>query len=91
MVLLLGFLHDLVFRYRRLGLTEICDALASFSRRWLVVEFIPGDDAEVGPLWSNWFAGYNLDNFKTALGRHFSKIEVLPSYPGARVLLLCEK
>ena len=91
MVLLLGFLHDLVFRYRRLGLTEICDALASFSQRWLVVEFVPGDDAEVGPLWSNWFARYTLDNFRTALARHFSKIEVLPSHPGARVLLLCEK
>ncbi len=91
MVLMLGFLHDLVFRYRRLGLNEICDGLASFSKRWLVVEFIPGDDPEVGPLWSDWFAGYTLDNFKAALARHFSKIEVLPSHPGARVLLLCER
>jgi SAM-dependent methyltransferase len=91
MVLMLGFLHDLVFRYRRLGLREICAGLAAFSQRWLVVEFIPGHDPEVGPLWSDWFAGYTLDNFKAALGRHFSKIQILPSYPGARVLLLCEK
>jgi hypothetical protein len=91
MVLMLGFLHELVFRYRRLGMNEICDGLALFSKRWAVVEFIPGDDPEVGPLWSAWFAGYTLDNFKNALGRHFSKIEVLPSHPHARVLLLCER
>ena len=91
MVLMLGFLHELVFRYRRLGLNEICDGLSLFSKRWVVVEFIPGDDPEVGPLWSDWFAGYTLENFKNALGRHFSKIEVLPSHPHHRALLLCER
>lgn len=91
MVLMLGFLHDLVFRYRRLGLNEICDGLALFSKRWLVVEFIPGDDPEVGALRTDWFAGYTLENFKHALSRHFSKIEVLPSHPEARVLLFCER
>jgi len=91
MVLMLGFLHELVFRYRRLGMNVICDGLAQFSRRWAVVEFIPGDDPEVGPLWSSWFAGYTLENFKNALARHFSKIEVMPSHPHSRVLLLCER
>jgi hypothetical protein len=91
MVLMLGFLHDLVFRYRRLGLNEISDGLALFSERWVVVEFIPGDDPEVGSLWSSWFEGYTLDNLKRALRRNFSKIEVLPSHPGSRVLLLCER
>lgn len=91
MVLMLGFLHELVFRYRRLGINEICDGLAQFSKRWVVVGFIPGDDPEVGPLWSSWFADYTLDNFKSALSRHFSKIEVLPSHPHSRVLLLCER
>jgi len=91
MVLMFGFLHDLVFRYRRLGLNEISDGLALFSTRWLVVEFIPGDDPEVGALWSDWFAGYTLDNFKRALSRHFLRIEILPSHPGARVLLFCER
>ncbi|MBV9619297.1 MAG: hypothetical protein JO201_08790 [Verrucomicrobia bacterium] len=91
MVLMLGFLHDLVFRYRRLGLNEISDGLALFSQRWVVVEFIPGDDPEVGSLWSDWFSGYTLDNFKRALHRNFSKIEILPSHPDSRVLLLCER
>ena len=91
MVLMLDFLHHLVFYYRRLGLNEICDGLALFSQRWVVVEFIPGDDPEVGSLWSDWFAGYTLDNFKRALQRHFPKIEVLPSHPSSRVLLLCER
>ncbi|MGI8437857.1 MAG: class I SAM-dependent methyltransferase [Chthoniobacterales bacterium] len=91
MVLLLGFLHDLVFRYRRLGLNEICDGLAAFSQRWVVVEFIPGDDPEVAALQSDWFAGYTLENLKTALSRYFPKIEIFPSQPDSRVLLLGEK
>jgi len=91
MVLMLGFLHELVFRYRRLGLNEICDGLALFAKRWLIVEFIPGDDPEVRSLWSNWFAQYTLDNFKRALSRHFSRIEVLPSQPAPRVLLFCDR
>lgn len=91
MVLMLGFLHDLVFRYRRLGLDAISDGLALFSERWLVLEFIPGDDPEVGALQSEWFAGYTLENLQRALGRHFSRIEVMPSYPPSRVLLFCER
>ncbi len=91
LVLMLGFLHELVFRYRRLGLNEICDGLALFAKRWVVVEFIPGDDPEVGALWSDWFKNYTLDNLKRALGRHFSRIEVLPSHPDSRVLLFCER
>jgi hypothetical protein len=91
MVLMLGVLHELVFRYRRLGLNEICEGLASFSKRWIVVEFIPGDDPEVAALQSDWFADYTLENFKKALGKHFSKIEMLPSHPEARVLLLGEQ
>ena len=68
-------------------LNEISDGLALFSQRWVVVEFIPGDDPEVGSLWSDWFDGYTLDNFKRALRRNFPKIEVLPSHPSSRVLL----
>jgi hypothetical protein len=91
MVLLLGFLHDLVFRYRRLGLTEIVDGLALFSKRCAIVEFIPPDDPEVGSLWSDWFEPYSLDNLRKALGRHFPNIEVYPSDRPTRVLLFCQR
>jgi len=91
MVLFLGFLHDLVFRYRRLGLNEIADGIALSSSRWAVVEFIPPNDPEIGSLWSGWFAGYSLDNLLIALRRHFPKIDQHSSTPAGRVLLLCEK
>ena len=91
MVLMLGFLHDLVFRYRRLGLNEISDGLALFTKRWLVVEFIPGTDPEVGPLLTDWFSGYTLENFQRSLRRHFSRIELRLSQPNDRVLLFCER
>ncbi len=91
MVLLLAFLHDLVFRYRRLGLDQIVDGLALFSKRWAIVEFIPPDDPEIGALWSDWFETYTLDNLKNSLHRHFATIEVWPSDRPGRVLLSCQR
>lgn len=91
MVLMLGFLHELVFKYRRLGLNEICDGLAAFSKRWVVVEFIPGDDPQVAEFQSDWFADYTIENFTKALRRHFPKIETYPSEPASRVLIVGEK
>lgn len=91
MVFMLGLLHELVFKYRRLGLNEIADGLALFSKRWVVVEFIPPDDPEIGSLRTDWFSGYTLENFRVALGRHFSTIESFPSSPAGRVLLFCER
>ena len=91
MVLLLGFLHDLVFRYRRLGLNEIVDGLALFSKRWAVIEFVPADDPEIVSLWSDWFEPYSLENLQTAVRRHFSTIELCPSDRPGRVLLSCQR
>jgi hypothetical protein len=91
LVLLLGVLHDLIFRYRRLSLSEIADGVARLAARWAVIEFIPPDDPEIGVLWTDWFAGYSLENFVEALRGHFSRIEQWPSYPDGRVLLLCER
>lgn len=91
MVFLLGVLHELIFKYRRLGMDEICDGLAAFSQRGVVVEFIPGDDPEVAEFQSAWFADYTLENFTRSLRRHFPRIETFPSAPASRTLIFGEK
>jgi hypothetical protein len=82
--------HHLVFK-GNLRFEHIAAGLASFTTRWLLVEFIPKEDQYVSK-WDHasrpW---YNVDQFKSALSRHFQRIEVLPSDPHPRLMLLCEK
>lgn len=90
MVLALALVHHLVFK-QRLNFDQIIDGLSIFVKRWLLVEFIPGDDRYVHEWWSERFAWYTLDNFTGALKKRFHDVKILPSYPDPRVLLLCEK
>ena len=90
MVLALALVHHLVFK-QHLNFDQIVDGLSIFSKRWLLVEFIPPDDRYVREWWSEKFSWYTLDNFISALKRRFHNLRILPSYPGSRVLLLCEK
>jgi hypothetical protein len=99
-VMALALEHHLVFR-EFLKFDQIVDALAEFSQRWLLVEFVPRGDAVVEEYgrrhsnpeqtWERHFSWYNLENFKAALGAKFSSIAEFPSDPEPRVLLLCEK
>jgi hypothetical protein len=90
MVMAIAIVHHLVFK-SHLRFDQITDGLASFNGRHLLVEFIPADDVHVRGWWSPEYAWYTLDNFRAALSRHFSSIEILPSAPEPRVFLLCEK
>jgi SAM-dependent methyltransferase len=90
MVLALALVHHLVFK-QRLNFDQIVNGLSVFSKRWLLVEFIPSDDRYVREWWSEKFSWYTLDNFIGALKKRFHIMRILPSYPEPRVLLLCEK
>lgn len=90
MVLALAIVHHLVFS-QKVTFSEIATSLASFSRRWLLVEFIPKEDVHVAKMYDDSFSWYTLDRFIEELKRHFSTVEVLPSNPDPRVLLLCER
>lgn len=90
LVLALALVHHIVLE-RRLNFDQIVKGLAQFSRRWVVVEFIPPDDYEVVNKWSERISWYTLDNFYNALKKRFRSVTTIPSYPGSRVLLLCEK
>jgi hypothetical protein len=90
MVLALALVHHLVFE-QHLRLEQITQALSVFARRWLLVEFIPREDQHVREWWSERYSWYTLDNFLLALKREFNCIEIYPSYPEPRVLLLCKR
>jgi hypothetical protein len=90
LVLALGLVHHLVFK-QSLNFEQIINTLAAFSKKWLLVEFIPPDDQFVR-LWSpEKFPWYTLDDFIVALEKQFRSVKVLPSSPDPRVFLLCEK
>jgi SAM-dependent methyltransferase len=90
LVLALALVHHLVFK-EGLNFDQISDALNIFSKKWLLVEFIPQDDQCVKEWQPREYTWYDLDNFCLALRKYFGRIEVMPSDPSPRKLLLCEK
>jgi hypothetical protein len=90
MVLGLAIVHHLVFR-QALGFATIIENLASFTNKWLLVEFIPPEDKYVSKWYNDSFAWYTVDGFTTALQKHFRRIEQYPSNPEPRLIFLCER
>lgn len=91
MVLCLALVHHLVFKMTRMKFWHIAQLLDSYSEKYLLVEFIPREDPYIQSWITPEFDWYTLENFKAALHKHFSKIEVFESYPSPRILLFCEK
>lgn len=90
LVLALALTHHLVFK-RGLTFEAIAKQLASFTKKWLVVEFVPPDDQYVSKWMNDRFAWYRLEGFVSALQTFFKRIEVIDSSPSPRLLLFCEK
>jgi len=90
MVMALGLVHEIVFK-RSLNFEQIVEGLALFSKRWLVVEFVPLEDEELCNSGSQSHSWYTLKNLVETLRRRFHNINMRPSHPSPRVLLLCEK
>jgi len=93
MVFAFALVHHLVFsQWQNFGrITELFDA---FTKKWLLIEFVPKDDEKALILQSRKnldFSWYTLDNFIQALNVRFSKVEVFDSYPEGRKILLCTK
>jgi SAM-dependent methyltransferase len=90
LVLALGVIHTFVLE-RRLNFSQIVEGLDLFSKHWVLVEFIPREDPDVMDRWTDRIAWYTLDNFIDALKQKFQSVNIMPSHPNPRVLLLCEK
>jgi hypothetical protein len=90
LVLALALTHHLVIK-RKLNFEFVARQLAAYARRWLLVEFVPADDTHVSQWMRDEHDWYKLEAFLEALQPHFAHLEVLPSSPQPRVLVLCER
>lgn len=99
MVLALAVVHHLALG-QGLTLAGIASMLSGLSERYLCVEFVAMDDRMIAgdpsffPAYDasrQDFGWYTQDNFIAALRTHFLTVEVLPSYPDSRTLLVCSK
>jgi hypothetical protein len=89
LVLALGNVDQWIFQ-RSLNFTQIIDGFASFSKRWLLAEFVPPSDDSLRKF-SRKISWYNFEHFVEALKERFPSVTVLPSSPAGRMLLVCEK
>jgi len=95
LVLALDTVHHLVLSGLRLSFDQVAVALAAFTKRWLLTEFVPlgienGDPYEIGRR-PDWAGTYDLDHWVRALRREFGRVTVLPAAPNSRRLVMCEK
>jgi len=91
MVMCLGAIHKLVFG-SQLSFDQIVAGLGAFSKKWLLVEFIPREDQTAGKYWAQRpYDWYTESEFVRALEHRFQLRQTFPSFPEARKLLLCER
>jgi SAM-dependent methyltransferase len=99
MVLALAILHHLALG-QALSFDAIAGILGRLATKYLCVEFVNIDDAMITgdpaffPAWNaarDSFGWYTRENFMAALGEHFRTVEILPSHPETRSLLICTK
>ena len=89
-VLGLSLVHHLVFK-NRLRFDKIVQRFVLFTKRRLIVEFIPKEDQFVSQWWSPQYAWYTLEGFMAELRKYFRSVLVHPSDPKPRVVLVCDK
>ena len=93
MAMALALIHHLAITQRQ-TFDRIVPALADFSTKWLLIEFVPLDDLlslnllKTHPKDMSW---YTLSNFLVSLGREFRQVEQFPSFPVGRTLILCTR
>jgi SAM-dependent methyltransferase len=90
LVLALALTHHLALK-RALRFDQIASLLASFAKRWLLVEFVPREDVHLKDRVAPELTWYSEDGLRAALRPFFRRIQVLPSSPEPRVLLCCER
>jgi SAM-dependent methyltransferase len=97
MVMALAIVHHLALGQSH-PFDEIANILGRLATKYLCVEFVDLNDPMITsdpgffPAYSasrESFSWYSKENFVTALGFQFDRIEEIPSHPETRTLLLC--
>jgi SAM-dependent methyltransferase len=97
LLLVLGLLHHLVLGEGR-SFDAVFETLRRLARKTLVLEFVALDDDKIRdepgffPRLKQFDASnYNLDLAVQAGRRHFARVEVRPSHPATRTILVFDK
>jgi SAM-dependent methyltransferase len=99
MVMVLALVHHLVLG-QGLSFERAAAIFAGLAKRYLCAEFVALDDAMIvsdPPFFPAYnsspesFGWYSLDNFVAALRPHFPSVEVRPSHPATRVMVVASK
>ena len=99
MVVALALVHHLVLGQ---GLTfeRVAEIFSGLALKCVCVEFVAIDDRMITsdrPFFPNYnaapesFGWYSLDNFIAALRKYFPSVEIRPSHPGTRTMVVLEK
>lgn len=99
MVMALALVHHLALG-QGMSFGQIAAVFAGLATKYLCVEFVGIDDAMITsdpgffPAYhraAGSFGWYTRPNFVAALKEHFGEIEILPSHPESRGLIVCSK
>ena len=99
MVMALALVHHLVLG-QGLSFENVAAIFAGLAKKYLCVEFVALDDKMIvsdPPFFPAYlsspdsFEWYSLENFIDALKPHFATIDVRPSHPDTRVMLVASK
>jgi len=85
--LALALVHHLVFG-QGVRFDIIAGIIDAYTRNQAIVEFIPADDVYVKEWMTESHGWYTQDGFIEAMRRHFPSVEVLPSNPEPRTILV---
>lgn len=90
MVIALALVHHLVFK-GHLKFWQIAQTLDALVGDTLIVEFVPPDDQFVSQWMTPAHHWYKIENFIAELRKFFGSVEVKPSHPEPRVLVICRR
>lgn len=93
MVLALALVHHMAIHQMQ-SFERIVGALAAFTTRWLVVEFVGREDPHARQMLAHTsrdYGWYKLDAFVDVLEATFKKVTKLEPTLGPRTLFLCER
>lgn len=91
-VMALALIHHLILSQMQ-DFPRVVQLLASLTRRWLLLEFVPLSDPRSQQILATYrreqFNWYTEDNLRAELERHFTTVESFPSHPEGRTLFFC--
>lgn len=92
-VLCLALVHHLYFGKYQMDFFRISDLMTYYTKKILVVEFVPPDDSYLRENYENQsrYETYTEENFLAGMSTNFNVVESKPSFPDGRALWVMHK